>query len=61
MAADMDIDMDLDIGLTDEETTAPQIDIMPEVEAAVSFLQSFSPKCVAQADLVLPTAKCSGS
>jgi hypothetical protein len=36
MAADMDIDMDLDVGLMDEEGAAPEMETMPEIEATVS-------------------------
>jgi hypothetical protein len=38
MATDMDIDMDLDVGLVDEDMAVPEIEITPEVGANVSFL-----------------------
>jgi len=45
MAADMDIDMDLDIGLVEEDYAIPEVEIIPDVELSVSlgisFLQAF--------------------
>ena len=53
MAADMDIDMDLDVGIMEEEATAPGIEIMPEIEATVSSVLVFLSSCATQADLPL--------
>lgn len=36
MAADMDIDMDLDVGLMDEDLIIPEIEIIPHVDENVS-------------------------
>lgn len=36
MATDMDIDMELDVGLLDDETAVPGMEEMPEIEATVS-------------------------
>jgi hypothetical protein len=38
MATDMDIDMDLDVGLMDEEAAPPEMEILPEAEITVSTL-----------------------
>ena len=40
MATDMDIDMDLDVGLMDEEAAPPEMEILPEAEVTVSTLSS---------------------
>jgi hypothetical protein len=49
--ADMDIDMDLDLGLMDEEATGPEMEIIPEIQAPVSSLQAFLFIFAAQADV----------
>jgi hypothetical protein len=36
MAADMDIEMDLDIGMTGEDLTIPETEIIPDIELSVS-------------------------
>lgn len=36
MATDMDIEMDLDMGITEEELMAQSLDIIPDLEASVS-------------------------
>lgn len=48
--ADMDIDMDLDLGLMDDEATGPEMEIIPEVEPSVSSLQAVLPCFATQTD-----------
>ncbi len=38
MATDMDIEMDLDIGFTEEDIIIPEADVTPDAEV-VSFLE----------------------
>lgn len=37
MAVDMDIEMDLDVGLMEEDFAEPEIEILPDVQLPVSI------------------------
>jgi hypothetical protein len=41
VAADMDIEMDLDVGLMDEDVDVAEVEIIPDANSTVSLLGSF--------------------
>lgn len=47
MATDMDIEMDIDIGLTEEDLMIPEVEIIPDSDVVVSCLEAFDPERVA--------------
>ncbi len=42
--ADMDIDMDIDMGLTEEDLVIPEVEILPDTRFSVGFFLLHSPR-----------------